>query len=83
MGLTQGLLATLTTEASPPELRGRAFGVFSFVSWELLLCASVLTGFLWDQFGLSATFLSVAVMKANALLGFVVPNPDTLHPKRG
>nr|MBA3965333.1 MFS transporter [Nitrospirales bacterium] len=32
MGLTQGLLATLIAEASPPELRGSAFGVFSFVS---------------------------------------------------
>ncbi len=83
MGLTQGLLATLIADASPPELRGSAFGVFSFVCGMALLCASVLAGFLWDQFGPSATFLSGAVLTAIALLGFVVHNPDTLHPKRG
>lgn len=83
MGLTQGLLATLIADASPPELRGSAFGVFSFVSGVSLLCASVLAGFLWDQFGPSATFLSGAVLTAIALLGFVVHNPDTLQPKQG
>jgi MFS family permease len=82
MGLTQGLLATLIADASQPELRGSAFGVFSFVSGISLLCASVLAGFLWDQFGPSATFLSGAVLTAVALLGFVLHNPDTLHPKR-
>lgn len=83
MGLTQGLLATLIADASQPELRGSAFGVFSFVCGVSLLCASVLAGFLWDQFGPSATFLSGAVLTAVALLGFVLHNPDTLHPKRG
>lgn len=82
MGLTQGLLATLIADASQPELRGSAFGVFSFVCGMSLLCASVLAGFLWDQFGPSATFLSGAVLTAVALLGFVLHNPDTPHPKR-
>ncbi len=83
MGLTQGLLATLIADASQPELRGSAFGVFSFVCGVALLCASVLAGFLWDQFGPSATFLSGAALTAVALLGFVLHNPDTLHPNRG
>jgi len=83
MGLTQGLLATLIADASPPDLRGSAFGVFSFVSGVSLLGASVLAGFLWDQFGPSATFLGGAVLTAIALLGLVVHNPDTLHPIRG
>ncbi|MCA9422098.1 MAG: MFS transporter, partial [Nitrospira sp.] len=83
MGLTQGLLATLIADAAQPELRGSAFGVFSFVCGVALFGASVLAGFLWDQFGSSATFLSGAVLTAVALLGFVLQNPDTLHPDRG
>ncbi len=68
-------------DASQPDLRGTAFGVFSFVSGISLLCASVLAVFLWDQFGSSATFLSGAALTATALLGFVLRNPDTLHTK--
>jgi MFS family permease len=83
MGLTQGLLATLIADVSQPDLRGSAFGVFSFVSGVCLLCASVLAGFLWDHFGPSATFLIGAVLAALALLGFVVHNPDTLHVQQG
>ena len=78
MGRTQGLLATLIAETSPPELRGGVFRVFSFVSGVSLLCASVLAGFLLDQFGPSAIFLSGAVLTAIAMLGFVVHNPDSL-----
>ncbi|HBP89014.1 MAG TPA: MFS transporter, partial [Nitrospiraceae bacterium] len=76
MGLTQGLLATLIADASQPELRGSAFGVFSFVCGVSLLLASVLAGFLWDQFGPSATFFAGAALTALALLGFVVHKPD-------
>lgn len=82
MGLTQGLLATLIADASRPELRGSAFGVFSFVSGVSLLGASVLAGFLWDQFGPSATFLAGAVLTAIALVGFVLQSPDSLQRKR-
>jgi len=81
MGLTQGLLATLLADASRPELRGSAFGVFSFVSGGALFLASMLAGFLWDQFGPSATFLAGAALTALALFGFVVHNPDLHHLK--
>ena len=82
MGLTQGLLATLIADASRPELRGSAFGVFSFVSGVTLFFASVLAGFLWDQFGPTATFFAGAALTAIALLGLVVHNPDSLHPQK-
>jgi hypothetical protein len=39
MGLTQGLLATLVADASPPHLRGSAFGVSNLVSGLVLLAA--------------------------------------------
>jgi MFS family permease len=82
MGLTQGLLATLIADTSPPELRGSAFGMFSFVSGVALFLASVLAGFLWDLVGPSATFFAGAVLTAIALLGFIVTNPDILQPKK-
>ena len=51
MGLTQGLLATLVADASPPELRGTAYGLFNLVSGVALLVASVLAGALWASAG--------------------------------
>jgi len=82
MGLTQGLLATLIADVSRPELRGSAFGVFSFVSGVSLFLASVLAGFLWDQLGPSSTFFAGAGLTAIALVGFVLHNPDILHLKK-
>ena len=83
LGLTQGLLATLIADASRPELRGSAFGVFSFVNGVALFFASVLAGFLWDQFGPSATFLAGAVLTAIALIGLATHTPAILHLKKG
>jgi len=71
MGLTQGLLATMVAGAIPSELRGTGFGVFNLVSGLILFFASLLAGFLWDQFGPSATFLAGAVFATLALLGLL------------
>ena len=79
MGLTQGLLATLITRSAPAELRGTAFGFFNLVSGLVLLVASLLAGFLWDQFGPTATFLAGAGCTALALLGLVVHWPRRSH----
>jgi len=69
MGLTQGLLATLIAGAVPSELRGTGFGVFNLVSGLILFFASLLAGFLWDQFGPSATFMAGAIFATLALVG--------------
>jgi MFS family permease len=68
MGFTQGLLSALLADASPPELRGTAFGIFNLISGLALLVASVAAGALWQRFGASATFLSGAALTAIALL---------------
>ena len=68
MGLTQGLLATLIAGAIPSERRGTAFGFFNLVSGVMLFLASLLAGFLWDQFGPSATFFAGAGFATLALL---------------
>jgi MFS family permease len=68
MGLTQGLLATMVADTAPPELRGTAFGLFNFVSGIAMLIASVLAGFLWDEFGAATTFYAGAGISAVALM---------------
>jgi MFS family permease len=69
MGFTQGLLATLVADTSPPELRGTAFGIFNLLTGGALLAASVVAGMLWDTIGGHGTFLSGAALATTALLG--------------
>lgn len=71
MGMTQGLLATMVADTAPADLRGTAFGCFSLVSGLAMLIASVVAGFLWDQFGASFTFLAGAGFAALALPGLL------------
>lgn len=46
MGMTQGLLAAMIAAASPADLRGTAFGMFSLISGVALLLASTGAGIL-------------------------------------
>jgi MFS family permease len=64
LGLTEGLLAALTADHAPAELRGTAFGVINFVRGVMLLVASVLAGVIWTTFGPPATFLTGAAFAA-------------------
>ena len=70
MGLTQGLFAALVADTTPSRLRGTAFGVFNLVGGGAMLVASVLAGWLWDQYSAPATFYAGAGFAALALLGF-------------
>lgn len=56
MGFSQGILATLIAETTPPEIKGTAFGLFNFVSGGLMLLASLIAGWLWDSVGAEFTF---------------------------
>lgn len=68
LGLTQGLLAALVADTCPADLRGTAYGFFSFVSGLAMLVASVLAGLLWDRFGAPATFWAGSIFCGLALL---------------
>lgn len=61
MGLTQGVLSALVSDAAPQEARGTAFGVFHLTSGLSLLLASLLAGFTWHEAGPAATFLTSAL----------------------
>jgi MFS family permease len=72
MGFTQGLLATLVADTSPPELRGTAYGIFNLLVGLALLVASILAGALWDSIGSSGTFLAGALFTAFAMAGLAL-----------
>jgi MFS family permease len=72
MGMTQGLLATMVADTAPPDLRGTAYGFFNLTSGLAMLIASVLAGFLWDQFGASFTFYAGAVFCGIAVMGLTL-----------
>ncbi|MDE2607155.1 MAG: MFS transporter [Burkholderiales bacterium] len=67
MAITQGLLATMVADTSPPALRGTAFGVFNLACGIATLLASALAGLLWDRLGGDATFLAGAAISVAAL----------------
>ena len=80
MGLTQGLLTALVADAVAPEVRGTAFGVFGLVSGMALLSASLLAGWLWQNFGVAATFWGGVVITSLALLGFFFLHQSSQDP---
>jgi len=71
MGLTQGLLSALVADAAPAEARGTAFGVFNLVTGVVLIGASLLAGWLWQDYGPAATFYAGAGFTAIALAGLL------------
>jgi MFS family permease len=71
MGFTQGLFATLVADASPPELRGTAYGLFNLLTGVAMLAASVIAGVLWDATGPKGTFVAGACLAFLALAGLL------------
>jgi MFS family permease len=59
-GLTESPEKALVAELSPPQLRGRAFGVFHFAVGLGALPASLLFGVLWQWKGAPAAFVTGA-----------------------
>jgi MFS family permease len=72
MGMTQGLLTTMVADTVPAELRGTAYGFFSLSCGITMLVASVLAGFLWDQFGAPFTFYAGAAFCSIALFALAL-----------
>ncbi len=71
MGLTQGLLAAMVVDTTPPKIRGTAFGIFNLVTGVALLGGNLVAGLLWDHYGPSSTFFAGAGITAVALVGLV------------
>ncbi len=72
MGFTQGVLAALIADMTPPELKGTAFGLFNLVSGLFMLLASVIAGWSWDSHGAPVTFYVGAAFSLSALVMLTV-----------
>jgi MFS family permease len=68
LGFSQGLLSALVADTAPEDLRGTAFGLFNLVTGAALLIASIVAGWLWYDFGPTATFSTGAVLSGLAML---------------
>jgi MFS family permease len=69
--LTQPVLKALVVEAVDHNVRGRALGIYFFVTSIATLAASLITGELWKQYGPSVPFYvsaGLAVVSAGLLL---------------
>lgn len=66
--LTNPVLRAMVSQAAPPESRGRAFGIFYFVTSVAALVSSIATGELWRHFGPALPFFVSAALAAVATL---------------
>jgi MFS family permease len=69
--LTQPVLKALVVEAVDQEVRGRALGIYFFVTSVATLAASLITGELWKHYGASVPFYfsaGLAVVSAALLV---------------
>jgi MFS family permease len=73
MGLTQGILAAMITDVTPPELKGTAFGLFNLASGLFMLLASAIAGVLWDKWGATFTFYVGAAFSFSAFIMLTLP----------
>jgi len=69
--LTQPVLKALVVETVAQEIRGRALGVYFFVTSVVTLAASLITGGLWRLYGASVPFYFSAALAA-AAAGFLM-----------
>jgi MFS family permease len=62
--LTQPVLKAIVVDTVPREARGRAFGIYYFVTSVAALLASIATGEIWKHFGAHVPFLISAGLAA-------------------
>lgn len=65
--MTEAVLKAFVADLVPPELRGRAFGIFNFTVSVTVLPASLLMGLLWDTAGPRYAFLVGAALALAAM----------------
>jgi MFS family permease len=70
--LTQPVLKALVVEAVGPEVRGRALGVYFFLTSVATLAASLTTGELWKHYGAPIPFYFSAGLAATAAALLVI-----------
>ena len=78
--LTQPVLKALVVESAAEHVRGRALGIYSFITSVATLAASLITGELWKHYGAGFAFYSSAALAAiSALLLLTGKSAKDLH----
>jgi MFS family permease len=73
--LTQPVLKALVVDAVGERVRGRALGIYFFVTSAATLAASLITGELWKHYGAAIPFyVSAALAVGSAALLLIKPN---------
>jgi MFS family permease len=73
--LTQPVLKALVVETVAQEVRGRALGVYYFITSVATLAASLVTGQLWKHYGASIPFYASAAMAIISAVMLVLSPP--------
>jgi MFS family permease len=77
--LTNPVLKALVVESVADDVRGRALGIFSFLTSVTTLLSSIITGALWKMYGPAVPFYfsaGIATVSAFALLAYRSPTPE-------
>ena len=74
MAFTQGLFSALIADTSGEKVKGTAFGIFGLATGIAVLMASVIAGWLWDQYGAPVTFITGAAFSLVTFLGLLKIN---------
>ena len=77
--LTQPVLKALVVEAVGQDVRGRALGIYAFVTSVATLAASVITGELWKHYGAGVPFYFSAGLAAVSAIVVIVQPPFIKH----
>ncbi|MFB3916678.1 MAG: MFS transporter [Terriglobales bacterium] len=77
--LTNPVLRAIVADSTPAESRGRAFGVYYFVTSIATLAASILAGQLWKHFGPQVPFYLSSILALVAALLLVATAQQQAH----
>lgn len=81
--LTNPVLKALVVETVSPAVRGRALGIYFFLTSVAALLASVITGELWNHYGPRVPFYASAVIAGvSAMLLLISPRKDRASIKQ-
>lgn len=80
MGFSQGLLGAMLAAATPPHLRGSAFGTFNLMTGVVVLAGNTMAGWLWHAQGSAMPFLVGAGLALTAMLAIFAIRAKTARP---
>jgi MFS family permease len=78
--LTEGTERALIADASAPESRGRALGLYNLITGAGLLLASVLAGEIWERSSPAAALQLGAVLAVAAAAALALSRPAVQAP---